>query len=272
MKELSLKELQSECLNILKDVHNFCVTNEIKYSVAYGTLIGTLRHKGFIPWDDDVDIIMPRPDYDRFCKIYKSDRFKLKCPENSTDCMIAFARVYDDKRTVVDHCRPWCWNESGVWIDIFPADGVSDDYEAFRRDYQSIWKLFRHLVRARFSCGRIREEDSIIRVIKKVAKRCLFLNGFVAKWLNRELVKRTRSIPFGETGHWGQLSSPDDPEWHDIKTFSSTILMKFEDMEVMVMNGYDEVLHQIYGDYMKLPPEDQREAHDFNKKVWFYWK
>ena len=70
MQELTLKELQQASLDILKDVHSFCEANQIQYSIAYGTLIGALRHKGFIPWDDDVDIVMPRPDFERFCKIY----------------------------------------------------------------------------------------------------------------------------------------------------------------------------------------------------------
>ena len=66
MSELSLKEIQSQSLEVLQTVHEFCVAEGIQYSLAYGTLIGAIRHKGFIPWDDDIDIIMPRPDYERF--------------------------------------------------------------------------------------------------------------------------------------------------------------------------------------------------------------
>ena len=77
MQELTLKELQQVSLDIIKDVHSFCVNNNITYSIAYGTLIGALRHKGFIPWDDDVDIVMPRPDFERFCREYRSDKLRL---------------------------------------------------------------------------------------------------------------------------------------------------------------------------------------------------
>ena len=73
MKEMTLREVQLFELDILKDVHEFCMANHINYSLAYGTLIGAIRHKGFIPWDDDRDIVMPRPDHDRFCRTYKSE-------------------------------------------------------------------------------------------------------------------------------------------------------------------------------------------------------
>lgn len=82
METLSLKDIQGVLLRIMKYIHSFCVENDIKYSLCGGTLIGAIRHKGFIPWDDDIDITIPRPDYDRFVKIFKdSDEFKLFAPE-----------------------------------------------------------------------------------------------------------------------------------------------------------------------------------------------
>ena len=71
MREMALKEIQQVSLDILKDVHQFCINNGIHYSLCYGTLLGAIRHNGFIPWDDDIDIMMPRPDYDRFVNTYK---------------------------------------------------------------------------------------------------------------------------------------------------------------------------------------------------------
>ena len=77
MRELTLPELQSICLEILIDIDDFCTKNNIRYSLAHGTLIGAIRHKGFIPWDDDLDINMPRPDYEKFKNTYKSDKFEF---------------------------------------------------------------------------------------------------------------------------------------------------------------------------------------------------
>ena len=135
MKEMSLRELQQFSLEIMKDVHQFCMDNNIVYSLLDGSLIGAIRHKGFIPWDDDIDIVLRRPDYERFCQTYKSDKYKLKCRENNPDCMVPFARVYDDKRTVIKTTAPWCDDEVGIWIDVVPADCVIEDVSEFEKYY-----------------------------------------------------------------------------------------------------------------------------------------
>ncbi len=95
MKELTLSDVKAVSLDILKDVHEFCIAHDIKYSLAYGTLIGAIRHKGFIPWDDDIDIVMPRPDFERFFKEYKSEKGIIVYLQNQTnrglhleECMI----------------------------------------------------------------------------------------------------------------------------------------------------------------------------------------
>ena len=105
MQELTLKDLQQVSLELLVDVHEFCVNNNIRYSIAYGTLIGALRHKGFIPWDDDVDLMMPRPDYERFCHSFCSNKFKLIYYGNDKTALAGFARVVDCNKTVYHAVR-----------------------------------------------------------------------------------------------------------------------------------------------------------------------
>ena len=101
VKVLTLKEIQTESLGILKDIHSFCIKHDIKYSVVGGTLLGAVRHQGFIPWDDDIDLMMPREDYERFCRIYCSEQYRLFSCHNDRSCKIAYARVCDMNRTLV---------------------------------------------------------------------------------------------------------------------------------------------------------------------------
>ncbi|MBQ7239602.1 MAG: LicD family protein, partial [Bacteroidales bacterium] len=131
MQELTLKELQGVSLDLLVSLHDFCVKNKVNYSIAYGTLIGALRHKGFIPWDDDIDVMMPRPDYERFCKSYKSDRYRLIYYGNDKTALAGFARLVDCQKTNYKTERPWTMQKSGVWIDIFPIDGVEKDEKEY---------------------------------------------------------------------------------------------------------------------------------------------
>lgn len=274
MKKMTLQEIQNLSLNILKNVHEFCVNHNIRYSLAYGTLIGAIRHKGFIPWDDDIDIIMPRPDYEKFCKLYKSEKYDLLCDENdSGGYMMAFARVCDCKYTFADTVVPCSVNEMGVWIDVFPADNVSDDFEEFKSFYHKSELLWKKSCTARhgftsFPC----RNRSVVYNIKLLAKKILFANGKAAFRYIKEVKKRAFTYSYGSTGHWSQLCCLDDGvrSYHSMDCLSGFELAPFEDAEFYIMKGYDEFLRNVYGDYMQLPPEDKRVPKlEFTT---FYWK
>lgn len=270
-KELTLKELQIESLNILKDVHDFCVNNGILYSVAYGTLIGAIRHHGFIPWDDDVDIIMPRDHYIRFCKTYSSKRYNLKSRLNDKDCYLAFARVYDDRSTVIETVIPWCKEKNGVWIDVFPADFVSDDERSFRKHKFDLWRRWKAITIARAATVNFDSCKPILFSVRLMIKKVITINGRITRMLLDSFIKKAAAVTVQSSNHWSQLTCMDGYEWHKTASFSDTVLMKFEDTEVMVMNGYDEVLRECYGDYMKLPPVEEQVGHS-DGLTKFYWK
>lgn len=128
MREMSLRDIQEVSLDILKDVHAFCVKHNINYTLFGGSMIGAIRHGAIIPWDDDIDIAMPRPDYERFIHEYVSaSGYKLFAPELH-NCFLGFARVSEMKKTYVNCGRlKWTNEITGCWIDIFPLDAAPDN-------------------------------------------------------------------------------------------------------------------------------------------------
>lgn len=273
MKELTLKELQGEELKILKDVHAFCIKNDIRYSLYGGTLIGALRHKGFIPWDDDIDIIMPRPDYTRFCREYMSDQYKLADIESNKDYMLGFARVYDDRKTTIISKLPWLPTGVGVWIDVFPADGLPDDKAEIERVYKNAIRLRSKLLFARGAFAEYSSYDSLMGKAKLFFKKLLTMNGYIAKAYVRKLDKLIKKNNFDNSPMWGSLSNIRgmyEHKHHFIETFQTCVEVDFEDMKALAMNGADEMLRERNGDYMKLPPESERVPKQ--SYIHFYWK
>lgn len=271
MVELTLQELQKVSLDILADVHSFCVQEGIKYSMDYGTLIGALRHKGFIPWDDDVDIVMPRPDYERFCHSYHSEKFRLVYYGNDSTALAAFARVVDFQNTNYKTERPWTKQESGVWIDIFPIDGVEEDGSLYKKRYEHLRKMCNVAYKFRRQNHHIISTDSYWSKTKTIIAPILGFGGVLPAIIIKRMVKIMSKIPYGSTPFVGQCSCLDDgPIQFPIEDFKDYVLLPFENYEFCAMSGYDHHLKQLYGDYMQLPPEDKR----IPKQYWikFYKK
>jgi len=271
MQELTLNELQKVSLDILVDVHNFCVQNNIKYSIDYGTLIGALRHKGFIPWDDDVDIVMPRPDYEQFCKNYQSKDYQLIYYGNDPTALATFARVVDSKRTHYETERPWTKQKSGVWIDIFPIDGVETSPQRYAKRYERLRRICKVAYKFRRQNHHIMPGDSYWSKLKTIFASILGFNGQLPVLIINEMVRIMSKVPYGSTSFLGQCSCLDDgPILFPKEDFDSYVLLPFEQYEFYAMKGYDHHLRQLYGDYMQLPPEEKREP----KQYWikFYWK
>ncbi|MBR1792943.1 MAG: LicD family protein [Bacteroidales bacterium] len=268
MEELTLQELQQASLGILADVHDFCEKNGIHYSIDYGTLIGALRHKGFIPWDDDVDIVMPRPDFEKFCQTYHSDNYQIIYYGNDSSALAAFSRVVDCKNTHYETVRPWTKQESGVWIDIFPIDGVEENAKQYEKRYNRLKKMGKVAYKFRRQNHHKENSDSTWSKLMTAIAPILGLRGKLPAWIINKMVNIMSRIPYGSTPYVGQCSCLDDgPIQFPIEDFKEYVLLPFEQYEFYAISGYDHHLRQLYGDYMQLPPENQRKP----KQSWIHF-
>ena len=275
MKELTTQEIQHLSLDILEDVHQFCKKNGIKYSLAYGSLIGAIRHKGFIPWDDDVDIFMPRQDYERFCKTYHSDRYKLIC-ESEPDYYLNYGRVYENRQTCIETRLPFAKHyEGGLWIDVFPMDGADDDHDKFIAKMRRLQRLWYLQLRYRNALGPF----SNVFKAPNLKDFCILLTLKLfcplrkkLKEVNDILRTEARQYAFGETTRWSDFCciNVKDNNYHLVEEFDEVYETDFDGHRFFILKGYDLVLRRRYGDYMQLPPENQRVSR--HRHVTFYWK
>lgn len=272
MREMTLKDIQNVSLDILKDIHEFCVENNIKYTLFAGTLIGAVRHKGFIPWDDDLDIALPRPEYEKFIKSYRSkNKYCLFAREQQgRDVYISFARVCEVEKTYVDTSYwPWTKEKTGVWIDVFPLDGANFDMKgAMRFSYKNkiIWRLGGW---QRKTYTSIRFSKGLLGKVRWVCSKIVFslYHGLIDKH-----IALCKTIPFDKADNYSNWSWAGFGmrEYYETSAFSGYHLCPFEDSKFYVMDGYDGALRAKYGNYMELPPVEERTPrHNENK---YYWK
>ena len=256
MKEISFEESKKLLLEILINVDSFCNQHGINYSLAYGTLIGAIRHKGFIPWDDDIDIIMPREDYERFVSIYNCDE-RYKVIDGSQNANHSHVRVSDQKTVLkLDEWRGYFY-KSGLWIDIFPIDKVPDTQKGYLRFKKWLWFLFEMQL-----SGEVHRKGFVNKVIHVVCRPFRSYFGKKAlKTMKRYNKKNTQSV--ANLGGW-YLKSPKFPA----KYMEEYVDVEFEGHNFKAIIEYDTFLRENYGDYMQLPPKEKQISHHTYTAYW----
>lgn len=272
MREMTLKDIQDVSLDILTHFHEYCEANNFRYSLAFGTMLGAERHHGFIPWDDDVDVFMPRPDFDRLMSSYiDSEEYALFSHERG-GAYQAIGRLCDMKRTRIITRRPWLDKETGVWIDIFPLDGCENDIDSVRSRYNKMQIDWHKEWRIRRTMNKINNCKSFDEFWREIA--C-----FVWKWITRPDINKLIEIRIDQclkhnweesnyVANLAHYSYKFKKMWHK-EDFETTIDIDFEGIKFKVFKGYKTNLLNIYGDYMQLPPEKDRVVrHGFNNYYW----
>lgn len=259
MKKIQSHDIQKISLEILKDVHEFCVHNQINYTLFGGTLIGAIRHNGFIPWDDDLDIAMPRPDYERFVQQYKSSKgYQLFAREKQGDNIyIAYTRVCEMNKTyVAAHTFPWSTYTTGIWIDIFPLDGMPSDINKAVIHTQRANRLFWRNYRARSIRAALNRKGNLFFSFKKIIWRILLPYYSVCD----KLIKVCKTYDYNKSSFYSNLSFAGYgfKEYCSKKALKEYTLHKFENETFYVMSGYDFALKAKYGDYMTPPPVERQ--------------
>ena len=231
-KEVTLTECKKIEIEILDYVTELCNKNNLTYFLGGGTLLGAVRHKGFIPWDDDVDIMMPREDYDKLAQVISNidnNRFLYLNYKDNNDYYYPFAKVVD-KRTKVKELDCKEIKDLGVYIDIFPIDNVSDDMQENKlKWYMSIFNNYKKVLEKMENLGKKYPNSNTVACI-------------TGRYFEKEIMPKSYIEDF--------------------------IMAKFEDREYKIPKGYDLYLTKHYGDYMQLPPKEKQVSNHDNIAYW----
>ncbi|MBQ6585875.1 MAG: LicD family protein [Coriobacteriales bacterium] len=261
--EMTMDELKERELELLDTFDAFAKAHDLRYWLSFGTLIGAMRHGGFIPWDDDIDLVMPASDYFRMVELVdggaevgENCRLAAAGIRKGAPCHVTFGKLYDTRSVAFqDELCPSCQKkvQEGVWIDLFPLCGVSDDDEEAKA---SIAELDHNWSFIRLATYKL---DKASNPIKTLARLLLVLpvrlRGFTYYLRKRdELMKAMpdyRSVK--------RSIIPSEP-WYYLKSedFMDTDHAVFEGRELPIPSGWDSALTTWWGDWRQLPPEDKR--------------
>lgn len=263
MRKLTLDEIKKIEVDILDYVASICKQHGLTYFLAYGTLIGAVRHKGFIPWDDDIDIAMPRKDYDKLLEILKQEKGKGKyeCLIPMEDgCFYEFMKVIDTNTTLQEN--KIIKGKNGVWIDIFPLDGLRKEDKI---NYNALIILNRCRAAAVNKVFPHRTHGFLIPIEFICWKLCRLV-GY--KPFLKYSLKLAQKYKYDECDLVGYASSyPAHNKFMQKRWFESIIELPFEGKRFSAPAMYDEYLSTQYGDYMQLPPVQDRVSHHMDAYI-----
>lgn len=262
MVKINIEERKKLQLDILDEIHRFCVENNINYSLGYGTLLGAIRHKGYIPWDDDIDIVMLRKDYDKFISSFATQIYKVASTTTIDNWFLPFAKVYDDRTLIID--RKANTTSIGLNVDVFPIDDAMDSEKEFN--------IQRKYINYLTTCNRVKlfklnkETKFFNNVIVFLAKCSIFF--FPKFYFTKRLINVSQKYNgkgYSKAVYWASIGKTIYLDKNIYKRFTE---LEFEGKFYFAIKDFDTYLTNIYGDYMKLPPEEKRISYHTSDAYW----
>ena len=262
MKEILVGELKQIQIDMLKEVHEFCVQHDIKYSLTYGTLIGSIRHNGYIPWDDDIDIFMTRPNYDKFMRIFKHDYIVAADIKTDPNCNVTYGKLYDSRTEIIEEVSV-SWN-TGIYIDLFVIDGLGNDLKNAVSHYKKM--TFLRKIRD-FKIVKVQASRSFIKNTILIFGKILLI-PFAFQCIQNYIVKLKQKFNYSDSKYASDLCWGTYTRILPKEIFETYTMHSFEGYDFMVIEKYDTYLRSVFGDYMQLPPEEKRVTHHAFKAWW----
>ena len=259
MKKIELEELKKIQIKILDYVDEFCKNNSINYWLDCGTLLGAIRHKGYIPWDDDIDIGMLRDDYEKFMKLfnkYNDSQYKFHCYEIDNEWHLPYGKILDENTIMYEPDEKTGIKQS-VFIDLFVYDNAPNDEKELNKMYKKR-DLYKKLNNLQIYSGFYIEKKNKYNFIRYPIH--LLMQLFPKRYFVKKGIELSKKYSNEETTRIGNFTSSTKICCNkDI--FNIFVKVEFEGKKYLAPVGYDEWLKSFYGDYMKLPPKEKRVSH-----------
>ncbi len=253
MKQLSIDEIKNKQLHILDEIVKFCDNNNITYFLCGGTLLGAVRHKGYIPWDDDVDLMMPREDYTKLIDTFNHPDITLNSTRKLDDYYYPFIKVEDNHTEMDEHAFIGQTRKLGVNIDIFPLDNMPADSKPLKLFLNRMYFLRKALKLKRNKKSGVLVDDCLRSIGRKLMK------PYTAKEVIDRINKSATRYNNCSTGYMGIVVwGYGRKELCRAEIFAEKVQVEFEGKKYFAPKGYKEYLTNVYGDYMTLPPKHKQ--------------
>lgn len=263
-KITNLKTIQDIELSALQFIDTVCRKHGIRYFLAGGTLLGAVRHQGFIPWDNDVDLAMPRKDYEEFIRVveqeYTDTPYRIARITDDNDYFYGYAKLYDSRTIMYEHSYSNAMDWLGTFIDLFPLDGFGDDPKFAKTLFYQARHTIRRICISRTMVG-----------AKTLKEKCGRIHHYLRYTLLQgrgrsmaQLSHRLQQYDFDSSAYIASTCGiRGEKEILPQQLFSNTCKKAFEGLMLPAPIGWHEYLTAMYGNYMQLPPEAERIApHD----------